>query len=115
MIGTRWVDIDKGDEKTPDYRSRLVAKEFNNGQEEGLYASTPPLEALRWLLSHAATVDQKTKKYEEKVILIADVSRAFFEAPMHRKVAVELPSEALTEEEKPMDLAGMRQRNSRRK
>ena len=41
MIGTRWVDIDKGDDKKPDYRSRLVAKEFNNGQEEGLYASTP--------------------------------------------------------------------------
>ena len=47
FIGTRWVDVDKGDDKSPDYRSRLVAKEFNTGQEEGLYASTPPLEALR--------------------------------------------------------------------
>ena len=57
FIETRWVDVDKGDEKSPDYRSRLVAKEFNTGQEDGLYASTPPLEALRWILSHAATVD----------------------------------------------------------
>ena len=71
------MDIDKGDEKKPDYRSRLVAKEFNNGQEEGLYASTPPLEALRWILSHAATIEHHSKKFEEKVILIADVSRAF--------------------------------------
>ena len=66
MIGTRWVDIDKGDDKKPDYRSRLVAKEFNNGQEEGLYASTPPLEVLRWTLSHAATIEHQSKKCEEK-------------------------------------------------
>ena len=66
VIGTRWVDIDKGDEKKPDYRSRLVAKEFNNGQGEGLYASTPPLEALRWILSHAATIEHRAKKREEK-------------------------------------------------
>ena len=83
-----------------------MAKEFNNGQEEGLYASTPPLEALRWLLSHAATFDHKAKKQEEKVILIADVSRAFFEAPMHRNVAVELPAEALAKEEMNRDLIG---------
>ena len=40
--------------------------------------------------------------------MIADVSRAFFEAPIHRKVAVELPKEAMTkEEEEAMDLVGM--------
>ena len=72
-----------------------------------MYASTPPLEALRWILSHAATVESQKERHEEKVILIADVSRAFFEAPIHRKVAVELPKEALTEEEKAMDLVGM--------
>ena len=41
------------------------------------------------------------------MILIADVSRAFFEAPMHRNVAVELPDEALTKEEKDRDLVGI--------
>ena len=46
IIGNRWVNIDKGDSNRPDYRSRLVAKEINTGHEEGLYASTPPLEAL---------------------------------------------------------------------
>ena len=142
IVGTRWLDINKGDEDSPEYRSRLVGKEFNDGFEEGLFASTPPLEALRWLLSEAATVGEeesadswaagpqgigsakgsgrngqtdswaagpsgsgsarrsgKKKMNDEKVILIADVSRAFFEAPMRRKVAVVLPQEALEGEE----------------
>jgi hypothetical protein len=30
-IGVRWVDINKGDNVNPKYRSRLVAKEFNTG------------------------------------------------------------------------------------
>ena len=47
IVGGRWVDVDKGDTSRPDYRSRFVAKEINTGYEEGLYASTPPLEALR--------------------------------------------------------------------
>ena len=33
-----------------------MAKEFNDGAGEGLFASTPPLEALRFLISEAATV-----------------------------------------------------------
>ena len=41
------------------------------------------------------------------MFLIADVSRAFFEAPMHRKVAVELPPEARTQEEQNEDLVGV--------
>ena len=93
------MDIDKGDTNKPDYRSRLVAKEINTGYEEGLYASTPPLEALRWILSETATVEGGAAS-EEKVVLISDVSRAFFAAPATRKVAVTLPDEALEEWEK---------------
>ena len=29
VIGTKWIDIDKGDAERPNYRSRLVAQEFN--------------------------------------------------------------------------------------
>ena len=76
-----------------------MAKEINTGYEEGLYASTPPLEALRWILSETATVEGGAAS-EEKVVLISDVSRAFFEAPATRKVAVTLPDEALEEWEK---------------
>ena len=55
-IGTRWIDIKRGDEKMPDYRSRLVGKEFNVGSDPALYAATPPLEALRLVVSRAATM-----------------------------------------------------------
>ena len=94
IVDTRWIDTDKGDKQNPKYRSRIVGKEYNTGQEDGLFASTPPLEALRWLISEAATVD-KNGKHGDKVILLSDVSRAFFEAPAKRKVAVLLPQEAL--------------------
>ena len=31
-IGIRWVDVNKGDEVNPNYRSRLVVKEIKKGQ-----------------------------------------------------------------------------------
>ena len=44
VVKTKWIDINKGDADTPNYRSRLVSKEFTDGAGEGLFASTPPLE-----------------------------------------------------------------------
>ena len=105
VIPTRWIDINKGDADRPNYRSRLVAKEFNTGAQEGLFAATPPLEALRLLVSDAATTDV----HEPKVIMLNDVARAFFEAPMKRTVCVELPQEALQEGEQDDDLVGLLQ------
>ena len=46
-IGTRWVDVNKGDDKSPEYRSRMVAKEFNDIKREDIFAATPPLEAKK--------------------------------------------------------------------
>ena len=54
-LGTRWVDINKGDEDRPEYRSRLVAKELKTDKREDLFAATPPLEALKLLISMAMT------------------------------------------------------------
>ena len=105
IIPTRWIDINKGDHLQPNYRSRLVAKEFNTGAQEGLFAATPPLEALRMIVSEAATVEGK----EEKVIMLNDVARAFFEAPMRRSVCVEVPPEALGEGESATDMVGFLQ------
>ena len=93
VVKTRWIDINKGDEDTPNYWSRLVAKEFNDGAGEGLFASTPPLEALRFLISETATVRGR-EDWEDKVIMVNIVARAFFEAPMRRDICVELPAEA---------------------
>jgi hypothetical protein len=54
-IGVKWVDVNKGDEGRPEYRSRLVAKEIKKDKREDLFAATPPLEALKILLSLALT------------------------------------------------------------
>ena len=56
IIRTRWIYINKGDDENPVYRSRLVGKEFNEVQMDGLFAATPPLDALRFLVHEAATV-----------------------------------------------------------
>ena len=92
IIKTRWIDINKGDDRNPNYRSRLVGKEFNDGEVVALFAATPPLEALRVLVSEAATVE----KGGRKVMVINDVSRAFIEAPVKRNICVELPEKQLT-------------------
>ena len=41
-IGVRWIDINKGDSKNPNYRSRLVAREINTYKRDDLFAATPP-------------------------------------------------------------------------
>ena len=72
-IGVRWVDINKGDSTNPNYRSRLVAKEFNTGVCPELYAATPPSECLRLMLSLTASGQQPGTS-----LMYADVSRAYF-------------------------------------
>ena len=91
VIRTRWIDINKGGDSYPNYRSRLVGKGFNNEQMDGLFAGTPPLEALRFLVHEAATV-RSSEPLGSKVIMINDVARAFFEALSVRNVCVEIPA-----------------------
>ena len=47
IIKGRWLDVNKGNSISPDYRSRFVGQEFNTGVDSTLYAATPPLEALK--------------------------------------------------------------------
>ena len=70
-----------------------------------LGASTPPLEAIRALVHEAATIRQG-EDMNSKVIMVNDVSRAFFEAPAVRQVCVELPAEAKDEKDKGRDVVG---------
>ena len=80
-----------------------MGKEFRmDDGMDGLFAATPPLEALRLLISEAATDDFE----RNKVISIIDVARAFFEAPVQRDVCIELPEEDLTTEDIKQDLVG---------
>ena len=92
IVKSRWINIDKGDLENPLHRSRFVAKEFNDGVIDGLFASTHPLEASRDLISGAAAI-RKGVKEKEKEIMLNDVSRAFFEAPAKRIICIEWPGE----------------------
>ena len=85
-VGVRWIDINKGDDTLPNYRSRLVAKEFRVDVQPEYFAATPPVECMRLLLSRAASDD--TLK-----VLYLDVSRADFYAKSIRPTFVKLPSE----------------------
>ena len=112
IVTPRWIDINNGDDKNPNYRSRMVGTEFNDSVVDGLFAATPSLEALRLLLSWAATLPTDSSvsgawgKGSGKGILMADVSRAFFEAPAKRDLCVELPEEALQGEETTLNTVG---------
>ena len=72
---------------------------------EGLFAGTPPLEALRFLVHEAATTRQG-EKMGSKVIMINDVARAFFEAPAKRDICIEIPKEDLSEGDRKHDKVG---------
>ena len=65
----------------------------------------PPLEALRSLVSEAATRDEDDS--DEKIIMINDISRASFEAKATRSLCVELPEEDRTAEDRRFDRVGL--------
>ena len=73
--------MNKGDDISAQYRSRLVGKEDADKRIDGLFAGTPPLEALRFLVHEAATVEGSgivgDGSQEEKVIMINDVAKGF--------------------------------------
>ena len=76
--------------RTPTTVAEWLGKEFNTGEMDGLFAGTPPLEAVRFLIHEAATV-RSNEPMGSKVLMINDVSRAFFEAPVKRHICVGLP------------------------
>lgn len=95
-IGTRWVDVAKGDSTEPEYRSRLVAKEIKREACDEYFVATPTLESKKALFALAmsdlakrrgATLGDAQKK------LSIDVRRAYFYALSQRVVYVALPNE----------------------
>jgi hypothetical protein len=90
-LQSKWVDVNKGDLKRPVVRSRFVAKEFADKRSDDFFAATPPLEALRMLLSHAAT-GRRTGKGGRKILVI-DARKAHLHAHAERLVYVDLPPE----------------------
>ena len=74
--------------KNPKHRSRLVATEVRKPWSEKWFAATPPIEALRILVSLAARGNTKTKR--PRRMLLLDVSRAHWHPEAKRDVHVRL-------------------------
>ena len=100
-IMVRWVDTDKNcDPRNPNYRSRLVAMQFKEaGDRPDLYSPTPPLEALKALLTLAAAGRKSLTEWDEWTsggpveVLHSDISRAYFNAPTTEPTYVRIPEE----------------------
>ena len=95
-IGTRWVDINKGDSVHPGYRSRLVAQEVNARRCEDLFAATPPLEAQQMRMPMAVTEGvgfRAGNKAKGMKLDFIDVRRAYSHAKSRREVYVALPED----------------------
>ena len=60
-INLRWVDFNKGDELHPKYRSRIVAKEIKTDNRPELFAATPPLEFIKYLISRCTSRQRKAR------------------------------------------------------
>ena len=86
-IIVRWIDVNKGDVQSPTYRSRFVAREINIYKRNDLFVATPPLEALKMIISMTATSNQG------EIIMVNDISRAFFHARVTMDVYVQIPDE----------------------
>ena len=56
-ISARWVDVNKGDDLCPNYRSRLVARQIKAQDHSGnsYFAPAPRLDAPRTVISMAMT------------------------------------------------------------
>ena len=70
---------------------------------DGIFAGTPPLEALRYLVHEVATAEHG-KGDHSKVMTINDVTRALFEAKVMRTVCVELSTGSLTQDDRAQDM-----------
>ena len=92
LISVKGLDTNKGDRENPNYRSRLVGREYNDCKDDTLYASTPPLEALRLIISHASTIDHE-KPASRREMMVSDVRRAYFYAKQQRSVFINFPKE----------------------
>ena len=90
-IGTRWVDVNKGDDANPEYSSRLVAQEIKRDNREDLFAATPPLEAKKMLMAMAVIECIGYRKGDQNGgnnLEFIDVKRAYFHAEAQRLVYV---------------------------
>ena len=90
VITTKWLDVNKNDEATPNYRARLVGREIAWDKRDDLYAATPLLESLKTVLSACASAQEGLHPFR---VMAIDVKRAYFYAPATRPLFVKIPKE----------------------
>eukprot|EP00973_Karenia_brevis_P011552 1561935-Karenia_brevis.AAC.1 len=103
VLKGRWVDVNKGDDLNPNYRSRYVAKEIKKGAKSSLvaeyFAAMPPIAGCKFMfilaLAHRLYDLQGNTIYQDEQLVIGflDVKRAHFVAHTRRETYVELPPE----------------------
>ena len=89
-VKVRWVDVNKGDDDSPNVRCRIVAKDFDVDKRPDLFAATLPLEYLRYLVSRCASSQFGSHKTK---LMVQDVKKVYFYALETRDVYVDLPPE----------------------
>ena len=90
VVGGRWVNCNEGDVSSPKVRARYVATEVNHGDDAQYFAATPPLEAVRLLVSKFAQRVQGNRKLK---LGFLDITKAYFHAKPQRDVYVRVPKE----------------------
>ena len=116
-IDTRWSDTNKGTAEAPEVRSRLCAREIKRLQELGitemagnasdLFASMPPIEAIRTVFSLFMSRRQSRAGKPLKVRLF-DIKRAYFNAAAAREhLYIEVPEELIPAGVDPKDVIGI--------
>ena len=93
VITTKGVDTNKGDEKDPNYRAKLVGRELALTKRHDLFAATPPLEALRMLISLVASKQGQKRDSDNFIPMTNDVKRAYFYALATRPIYIRIPEE----------------------
>ena len=88
-VKVRWVDVNKGDDDSPNVRCRIVAKDFNVDKRPDQCAATPPLEYLRYLVSRFASSQLGANKTK---LMVQDVKKVYSYVSATRDVYVELPT-----------------------
>ena len=91
-IDGKWVDVNKKDEVDPEIRSRYVARDMKRGSKsDEFFAAAPPLEAIKMLLSKAATGNPRGRR--QKKLAFIDVRKAHFNGKPSHPTYVALPPE----------------------
>ena len=95
VIPTKWVDVNKVDDKRPEYRSRLCGQELKRWDPTmpGTFASMGPFECVMFLLSKALMWKPGASCATTRKILFLDASRAHCQAGATSEMAIELPPE----------------------